>query len=308
LIARRAHADDMIRLLVAVAVWLMSQAGSHAQPQRLISFERRTAVWVANLDGTGAKKVANGSAPSLSPDGSRLAFTADSSDAKSLKRFIAVADLGTGKVTVFKSGIPSENSFNPVWSPHGGQLLFNIHADNDWHLGLVNADGTGFRYFKKAAPKNTSYWSACWAPAGQSVYVQDLDNVYQLAFDATERNKWSLRTLFPDGGCSSGSRFAVSPDGKTLLMDVEMTDEVVRRKDWDGPPPALWTLDLATGKTARLTPKGFLAWSGCWLSNEEILLTTQAAGEKDASVHRLPLGRQARKLLIKDARSPSVSR
>lgn len=114
--------------------------------------------------------------------------------------------------------------------------------------------------------------------------------------------------MFPEGGCRSGSRFAVSPDGKTLLMDVEMTDEEVRRKDWDGPAPALWTLNLVTGKAARLTPKGFLAWSGCWLGNDEIVLTTQAAGEKDASIYRLSPGGQTRKLLIKNARSPSVSR
>jgi TolB protein len=45
--------------------------GLHAQSsaQGTLAFERDEHVWVAKLDGSGAKKIGKGSAPDLSPDG-----------------------------------------------------------------------------------------------------------------------------------------------------------------------------------------------------------------------------------------------
>ncbi len=270
----------------------------------MLGFERGGAVWVAKLDGTGARKIAAGSSPDISPDGTRIAFT---QDGKGADRNIAVAEVATGKVTALKNQIPSNNCYRAVWSPDGRQLLFNIWTDNDWHIGLVNADGTGFRYLKKTAPKGKSCHSTCWAPDGRSLYLQDFDKIYQIGIDGTELKSWTVDAFIPKGSFSSGSHFAVSPDGRTLLMDAEM-DESIKRKDWDGPPPALWTLDLTTLKATRLTPKGFFAWEPCWLSAEEIIFGSQADGEKNPSLHRMTFPGKERKLLLKNANSPSVSR
>src|SRR4030095_14465764 len=43
---------------------------------RHIAFEREQAVWIANLDGTDEKKIADGIFPAISPDGTRVAFNA----------------------------------------------------------------------------------------------------------------------------------------------------------------------------------------------------------------------------------------
>ena len=296
----------MTRSLISAAFVFLVSMSFAADVPRMIGFEREGAVWVAKLDGTGAKKIATGSAPDISPDGTRLAFT-HTAGKDGAERHIAFADIATGKVTVFKNQIPSDNCFFPVWSPDGTQLLFNIYADNDWHLGLINADGTGFRYLKKAAPKNNSLWSACWAPDGRSFYVQNLSKIFKIGTDGAELKSWPLDALIPKGSFSSASHFAISPDGGTLLMDVEM-DEIVKRKGWEGPPPALWMMDLATQKTTRLTPTGFFAWVGCWLSAEEIVFASQADGEKETSLYRMTLPGKDRKLILKKANSPSVSR
>jgi TolB protein len=172
---------------------------------------------------------------------------------------------------------------------------------------LINADGSGFRFVKKAPSKNSSFWSACWAPDGHSVYVQDLDKISQLDLDGTELRTWDLHALFPAAGLTSSSRMAVSPDGNTLLLDVEAVDEV-EREDSGGPPPAIWTLDLAAGKVTRLTPKGFFDWNGSWLSGEEILFVSQGDKEKQPSLHRMSRHGDNRKKLFKNANAPSVSR
>lgn len=67
-----------------------------------IAFERNDAVWTANLDGTGEKKIAAGIFPALSPDGTRIAFTTVDKSGTTFVRHIAVVDLATNKTNVLK--------------------------------------------------------------------------------------------------------------------------------------------------------------------------------------------------------------
>ena len=70
---------------------------------RHIAFEREQAVWLANLDGTGEKKIADGIFPAISPDGIRVAFnTTEKTSDTTYARHIAVIDVATGKIDVFK--------------------------------------------------------------------------------------------------------------------------------------------------------------------------------------------------------------
>ena len=82
------------------------------------------------------------------------------------------------------------------------------------------------------------------------------------------------------------------------------------RKDWDGPLPAIWALDLVTEKTTRLTPKSIYAWDCFWLSTDSILLLSQRSGEKESSIYRMSVAGHGKDLkrLVKNARTPSASR
>jgi len=42
--------------------------------RRHVAFERNNAVYLANLDGTGERKIADGIFPAISPDGRGVAF------------------------------------------------------------------------------------------------------------------------------------------------------------------------------------------------------------------------------------------
>lgn len=287
---------------------IFSSFSAVAAAQQQIVFERGTAIWIANSDGSNARKVTEGSGPNLSSDGKRIAFHTNSSSETDLVRRIAVVDVATKKVMVFKKEIPSDNCQHAVWASNGTQILFSIWSESDWHLGLINADGSGFRYFKKAVPKGNSYWSTCWAPDGKSIYAQDLRNLYQFGLNGTEMKKWSLDSLLPHGSMNSGSHIAVSPEGKTLLIDVDMDEEEANMPDWDGPPPSLWTLEIASQKATRLSPKGGLAWHGCWLDSKEILFTSQAAKEKEPTIYKMVLAEKNRTPVLKNANNPNVSR
>lgn len=274
----------------------------------LIAFQRGAAIWVANADGSNARKIASGSVPCLSPDGARIAFHTNGGNDRQLKRQIAVADVATKKVTIFTEQIPSQNCQRAVFSPDGSQMAFEILADDDWHLALINTDGSGFRYLKRTAVKGHSLWSHCWAPDGKSLYAQDLDEVRQFALDGQELRHWPIASLVREGSFSSGSQLAISPDGKTLLLDVEMQEEEANLPDWDGPPPAVWRVDFEGGAAKRLTPKGVLGSEPCWLDAATIMYVSQSAKEKTPSVYQLPASGGDPQRVLTNASNPSVSR
>lgn len=120
---REACSPWRVRVVVAFSLAAFSAAVFCAD--RHIAFERDQAVWIANLDGTGEKKIADGALPEISPDGTHVAFNTEG-DAKNRpgpERHIAVADVASGKVTVLPN-IPSDNRFGLVWSPDGNSSHF----------------------------------------------------------------------------------------------------------------------------------------------------------------------------------------
>ena len=153
-----------------------------------IAFERDNSIWIANIDGTNAKKVASGNLPEISPDGTKVAFNTDEPSKSTPIRHIAVVEISNGKMNVFKT-LPSDNSFGPVWSPDSKSILFSIYMDKNWQLGFVNADGSGFRVIKKAMSETNSYSAPAWAGDGKSFFCHDLDAIYQFDLNGAPMKK-----------------------------------------------------------------------------------------------------------------------
>jgi TolB protein len=275
--------------------------------QQRIAFERDDFVWVANRDGSDAKQVAAGSFPAISPDGTRVVFTTTEKTGGSYLRRIATADVASGITNIFKE-VPSNNSYYGTWSADGEKILFTLRVSNIWDLGVINADGTSFQTVKKGAEKEVTLYSPVWARDGESIFCQDMTNVYRLDLKGAVLGQWKIETIVPNGNMSGDGRITVSPDGKRLLLSIDMGEEH-DRKDWDGPPPALWSFDISTQKATRITPEKIFGWDGCWLDNNNILFLSQNAGEKEPSIYRMSLGKKGkdRKLVIKNGRMPSAS-
>ena len=156
----------MKRFIVAIFFCVAFSALVNAA-ERKIAYDRSGKIFVADVDGTRSKKIADGDWPEISPDGTRVAFNTEG-DAKNRpgpERHIAIADVATGKVTVLPN-IPSDNCFGPVWSPDGKQLAFPIMANKAWQLGLVNADCSGFRFVKNAELRPEAFGAPEWARDG----------------------------------------------------------------------------------------------------------------------------------------------
>jgi TolB protein len=293
-------------LAIAIFLCVAFSALSHAA-QRKIAYEHGANIFVADMDGTHAKKIAAGALPEISPDGTRVAFNTEA-DAKTRpgpERRIAIADLGMGKVTILKE-IPSDNCFGPVWSPDGSKLAFSIMAAKAWQLGLVNVDGSGFRFVKNAELKSEGFGAPAWARDGKSIFCHDLDNLYQIDLDGNVLKKWELSKILTDASMNSNDRLSVSPDGKTLLMDAD-TGAEHERKNWDGPQPAIEKFDLASERAVRISGKNDFVWDPFWLTGDEFLCIMQKEKENEPSIYRMSLDGKNAKLLVKHARTPSAS-
>ena len=214
---------------------------------RHIAFERNNAVYIADLDGTNEKKVADGIFPAISPDGTRVAFnTVEKTSDTSYVRHIAVVDVATGKVNIFKD-VPSDNSYYPSWTADGKQILFTTRPHEVWDFVVTSADGTNFHVLKPGVQNEVTRYAPIWARDSQSVFCQDMTNIYQLGLDGAIRAQWKIDKIVPKGDMSGDGRIDVSPDGKRLLLSIDMGEES-GRKDWDGPLPALWAFDLQSQK------------------------------------------------------------
>ena len=293
------------KILCSILVFLSGAAWSFAAPQT-IAFERNQAVWIANLDGTGEKKIADGIFPAISPDGARVAFnTVEKTSETSYVRHIAVVEVATGKLNVFED-VPSDNSYYPSWTADGKQILFTTRPHEVWDLVAINSDGTNFHVIKPGVQNEVTRYSPIWARDGKSVFCEDMANVYQLGLDGAIRAQWKIGKIVPKGDMSGDGRIDASPDGKRLLLSIDMGEES-GRKDWDGPLPALWSFDLQSQKATRLTSKRLFGWDGVWIDNNNILFLSKAAGEKDDSIYRMSADGKNLKRLIKNGRFPSVS-
>jgi TolB protein len=295
-----------VRKLISFAFALASLSATALPADRHIAFERNNAVYVANLDGTNEKKIADGIFPAISPDGTRVAFnTVERTSDTTYVRHMAVVDVATGKVDVFKD-VPSKNSYYPSWTADGNQVLFTTRPHEVWDLVAVNSDGTNFHVLKPGAQNEVTRYSPVWARDGQSFFCEDLTNIYQIGLDGAVRAQWKVSKIVSKGDMSGDGRIDVSPDGKRLLLSIDIGEES-GRKDWDGPSPALWAFDLESQKATRLTLKKLFGWNGVWIDNDNILFLSRAAGEKDDSIYRMSVDGKNLKRLIKNGRFPSVS-
>jgi len=295
---RRLNQILILTSIVATAVNAVSAADQR------IAFERDDAVYIADNEGSNIRKVAEGIFPAVSSDGKSIAFTVVTKTDNGYIRRIATADIASGSVRIFKD-IPGDNAYYATWSPDGTSIAFTLSAEGVWNLALINADGSGFRVIKKGEQNKATLFSPCWAADGKSLFCQDMTNIYQIGLGGSVIKQWQIGKIVPNGTMSGDGRIDVAPDGGRLLLSVDM-DEEYDRKDWDGPVPALWSFDLLTEASVRLTSKAVFAWDGSWLDNSKVLFVSQPIGKKQTLIYRTD-GKGLKKL-VDDARRPSVSR
>ncbi|MDI3515022.1 MAG: TolB protein [Rhodocyclaceae bacterium] len=136
----------------------------------------KSEIWVAERDGSNLREVsANASKrtkgqPSLSPDGSQVAYVADMRGAIA----IFVTDLATGESRNLTAGVEASHE-NPRWSPDGKQLLFSSSRDDEGRtrmdIFVMNADGSEVRNLTRHPHED---FNAQWSGDGRRVVFNSL--------------------------------------------------------------------------------------------------------------------------------------
>lgn len=296
--------------LVITLLSALVAAFAVAEPQK-IAFQRGDNIWIANIDGTAARKIAVGSGTSISSAGTQIAFaTATSSDYRSQARGaqndptsrIALVDTASGKVTTLKN-IPADSCSSPVWSSDGQWIVFSSQREFFYDLNVIKRDDTGFRVIVKGTEVgHPSYYSPRWAPDGRSLFCHNSEKICRLGLDGAVLAQWDIRKILPHYFYLTGS-ISVSPDGNRLLISQEY------RGDSQAPPPSLWLFDLISQQSTRLvTPKELSVSEGCWLDKDHILF--QSGGDDDSdqpAIYRMSLDGKDLKRVIKNGSGPAVS-
>jgi TolB protein len=137
-------------------------------------------------------------------------------------------------------------------------------------------------------------------------FCQDITNIYRLGLDGAVLAEWKINKIISNGDMSGDRRIDVSPDGKHLLLGIEMGEEA-NRKDWDGPVPALVVLRSRFAARGQTHFQETFRLGRVWIDNANVLFLSQSPDEKEASIYRMSIDRENLKRLIKNARFPTVS-
>jgi hypothetical protein len=160
-------------------------------------------VFIANLDGSDPRGLLSDYYPSLSPDGTHIAFMTQDVG-------LNILDLGSGQTVSLGNGT------NPVWSPDGLRIMFQNPPDG---LVLVNADGTGLQKIETGSPRVNPIG---WLPDNQTIVygaqVGDIYNFYEHVFKTYNLQTGETKALFPI--TIKTPTGAVSPDGQWIAYNA----------------------------------------------------------------------------------------
>ena len=161
-------------------------------------------VFIANLDGSDPRGLVSDYYPSLSPDGTKVLFSADTG--------LNVFDINSGKAKALEviSGGMSNS-----WSPDGSRILLDNPPDG---LYVVNADGTGLQKIETGSPRINPIG---WLPDNQTIVfgaqIGDIYNLYEHVFKTYNLQTGETKSLFPI--TIKTPIGAISPDGQWIAFN-----------------------------------------------------------------------------------------
>ncbi|MGZ3834078.1 MAG: hypothetical protein ACXVB0_11185 [Mucilaginibacter sp.] len=252
-----------------------------------------------NNKGTFAYSVADGkqievvrgvSDPSISPDGTKLAYTANLKDGG---RIIKVIDINTKKKIILNT--QSNNCYGPVWSPDGNYIVYNVFntQTSTWSIALIDAGNVDQP--KILTAQTGQSYSPTWMSNSQNVVVQNLNNVFVLDLSGNTISNYKISDLSKSEGPSSSDRFVFTADGNKIVFSSEVNEPGFS----DGPPTAIFVYDFTTKTTLRLTPKGYYGL-GVIVKNNQVLFSGGKIKSKITNVYTVDLDGKNLKVLFPD--------
>jgi Tol biopolymer transport system component len=305
----------MKKFLAAVVLLALATGAAYAGSGGIAYSKQageKTYIFLANADGTNARQTAAAEyGGRLSPDGSRIVYSASGNAFGKSGEYVWIYDTATQKTLPLK--IAGERHLGPVWSPDGTKLLFST-LSNGWRPAVYELKTAKLTVFSTSAAKGllNPFWSA----DGRYVYAID---PFTKLFKFTTGGKLvqslpasSLLKGFAGAVCEPGGD--ISADGGKLLFRAGLSKEkcFVGAKQEDGNPTkyAVFSYDFGSGKITRVTPKDYCTYEAVWAADGSVLFSAHkatAGSDGVENIYRLALGGKP-ELLVKGAGGVSSSR
>ena len=164
--------------------------------------------------------------PSLSPDGSQVAFSWNGPDERNFDIYVKTAAAGTaGAVPPLRLTTDPADDINPVWSPDGTSIAFlrKINPENQFKVLLIPALGGPERKLADVSIPETGWLYApylAWMPDNQSLVITDRPSpehptaLYLLSTRTGEKQQLT----FPPQGVLGDSCVFIPADGKAIAF------------------------------------------------------------------------------------------
>jgi TolB protein len=179
-------------------------------------------IFIANADGSAARQLTNRPvydfAPSISPDGRRIAFTSVVGD---FDRIVVMRSNGSG-VRQLSPRLAVWDEFNPRWSPDGKRILFSSTRYGQADLFLMDANGAHRKRITSTGLLDEVY--ADWSPDGKRIAITVANAKAKYWIDIVNADGKGRRTLVK-GQASDAYHPSWSPDGRRIAFIDDVTGQ-----------------------------------------------------------------------------------